>query len=303
VRTRPDRIEATFKEDLATLQGQSPVPQFQNRILAPGVLYAARKLLPASVKDTSVWYLARFLQAAISYVILYGVVVGITGSCLRALFAVGLVTYAYLWTTMSHHAEISSDFFDVGFAALMVGLALAERYYLLLLVVVLAAINRESAAFAGVISMCIAALRYGVTWREWPRFVPGLIYIPIAAAVVLGVRASLSPVPQMGQHLGVVDFVNNGRALFHPTGWLPMLAATVLAYAAVLWRLPSPWTADQRALFIATLICAVITFVLGIAYELRVWLPCWVILAMITVIGDRSQSDRDWLLGFLVRKR
>lgn len=145
-RVKSDKAEEAFHAELDTLRGRPELPQWQNRILAPALLSIARQLLPPSVAGRSVWYLSRFVEAALAYVVLYAVVLGITGGRLRALLAVGLVAYAYLWTTMSHPWEISNDFFDVMFTALIVGLALGERYVLLLLVVILAAMNRQSAA-------------------------------------------------------------------------------------------------------------------------------------------------------------
>lgn len=304
-RTKGETVQESFNVELDTLRGHPRIAQFQNRVLAPSLLLAVRETLPASVADKSVWYLLRFLSAAIAYVTVYWLVFRMTGGRLRALFTVALVSFAYLWTPMVHPWEYTSDFFDVMFTALIVALALAERHLLLLVVVVVAATNRESAAFAGVVSMCIAAARYGISWRQWPRFVPGAVFIAAAAAVVLGLRHGLAKGPDTGQEIGLFSMLwdlEHVRSLLHPTGALPMLFATALVFAVILWRLPRPWSVDQRGLLAATAICAAITFVFGIATELRVWLPCWTMLALLSVIGAQPQSDRQWLLGLIDRK-
>ena len=304
-RIKGETVGESFNAELDTLRGHPRIPQFQNRVLAPALVFAAREILPTSITDKSVWYLARFLSAALAYVTLYWLVVRMTGGRLRALLAVGLVSFAYLWTPMAHPWEYTSDFFDVMFTALIVALALAERHLLLLAVVVVAAMNRESAAFAGIVSICIAAARYGMSWRQWPRFVPGVACMAAAAAVVVGLRRGLAQVPAVDQEIGLLSMLGDPdhlRSLLQPTGVLPMLFATALVFGVVLWRLPSPWSADQRALLAASAICAAITLVLGIPTELRVWLPCWTILALLVVIGAEPQSDRQWLLGLVDRK-
>ena len=304
-RIKGETAQESFSVELETLQGHPRLPQFQNRVLAPALLFAAREILPASIADKSVWYLVRFLTAAIAWLTFYWLVLRMTGGRLRALFAVGLVSFAYLWTPMAHPWEYTSDFFDVMFMALIVALALAERHLLLLVVVVVAALNRESAAFAGVVSLCIAAARYGISWRQWPKFVPGVVYMGAAAAVVLGVRRGLARSPDASQEIGLLSMLGDPdhlRSLLQPTGVVPMLFATALVFAVVLWRLSRPWSTDQRALLAATAICTAITFVFGIPTELRVWLPCWTILTLLAVISAQPQSDRQWLLGLIDRK-
>jgi xanthine/uracil permease len=82
-----------------------------------------------------------------------------------------------------------------------------------------------------------------------------------------------------------------------------MFAATALVFFAVLRLMPRPWTADQKATMIAALVCALITTIFGIWTELRVWLPCWVMLSFTAVIGGSQLSDRDWLASLQQRKQ
>ena len=73
-----------------------------------------------------------------------------------------------------------------------------------------------------------------------------------------------------------------------------MVLASLLVFCVALARLPRPWTADQRGLLLAAVLCAIPTGVFGIAAELRIWLPCWTILAILIACG-REVSDRVWL--------
>lgn len=200
---------------------------------------------------------------------------------------------------MSHQWEHSSDFFDVLFVALFVGLALAERSVALGIAVVVASMNRESAAFAGGIWVCIIGMRYGFRWQLWRKFLPGVIYIGLAIGIIGGLRYGLSQEFHPRQLIGIQLTVQNWRWLLLPFGATPMFLATALPFAIVLWRLPRPWSAEQKGLFGAAIVAACITLIFGIAGELRVWLPCFVLLSMLAVIGSKKQSDRQWVLSVL----
>ena len=171
--------------------GRAP-PEFQNRLRGPGLLAALRALLPESVQPRSLWYLFSFLQAAIGFAVLYGAAFQLTGRKLASLLVVVLVAWAYAWTPVTHHIELTGDFFDIGFAALFVVCALGERWIALAVVVVLCALNLDSAAFAGLLAASVMASRYGIAPRCWPRIVLGLSRTVLGAAVVAGVRIGMA---------------------------------------------------------------------------------------------------------------
>ena len=285
---------------LRILEGRADLPEFQNRILAPALTALALKIAPAGLTDKSVWHLLRFLEAGFAYVLLYAAVLHTTGGRLRALMSVGLVTFAYLWTPMTDAGENPSDFFDIGFTALIVCLALAERPFALLLVVIVASTNRESAAFAGIVWIALAYMRYG--WRDLPKFLPALAYLIVSVSLVWGLRYGLAREFHPRQMLGAVESLNRWRAYFHPTGVTPMFMATAFFFFAVLRLMPRPWTAEQKATMGAAFVCALITGVFGIWTELRIWLPCWVMLSFTAVIGGNHLSDRDWLTSLQQRR-
>ena len=293
-RLRPETLEFMFKVELQTLQGISLYPEFQSRILPPAILSALRWLVPDTVADKSVWYLARFLQAVVSFLVLYAVVLAYSGSRLRSLVAVALVTFAYLWTPMTHPWEYTSDFFDILFVALIVHFVLAERVVGLLLVVALAACNRQSAAFSGLVWAAVMLMRYGLAPSHWIRFLPAGACVLVAMVVGFGLRYGLSQSFDSRQQIGLLTFLQHWRWMLHPTGVVPMVLASLLVFCVALARLPRPWTADQRGLLLAALLCAIPTGVFGIAAELRIWLPCWTILAILIACG-REVSDRVWL--------
>lgn len=294
-RLRAETLASTFQLELEALHGRARFPEFQNRLIAPGMLAFLRWLLPAGMPDRSVWYLDRLLQAALAYCVLYGVCLHLTRRRMAGLLAVALVTFAYVWTPMTHHLEYTSDFFDVIFAALIVACVLEERRTALALVVVVAALNRESALFAGVIWMTMVAVRHGIRMAPWRQYLLGVFYIALAAAVILAVRIGISEHYNPRQQLGILEFLVDIHIMLHPTGITPMLFFTSLLFGACLARLPRPWMPEQKGLLVAALICAVISGTFGIISELRVFLPCWVMLAIAIVITPRPQTDQEWI--------
>lgn len=297
MRLRADTLHELFQSELGTLFGRPFRPESQNRILPAGMLVLLRDIVPATISDKSVWFASRLFQAVLAYVVLYAVAFRLTGGRLRALAAVGLVGYFYIWTPLSHPWEYTSDFLDILFISAFVGLALDGRSYLLGFTVILAAMNRESAAFAGIIWAGLATVRYGPWPENWRRFVPAAFYVLLAATVVLGLRYVLGGALHP-QELGIVDVFVNWRWIRYPDGVLPMIAATLLALVVVLRGLPRPWTADQKGLFVGAIGCAVVSLVFGIVGELRVWLPCCTIVSLLAVIGAPGRSDQQWVASF-----
>ena len=128
VQIRSATLPTMLAAEFGTLHGHPAYPEFQNRILSPLMLTGLRKIFPASVSDKSVWFALRVVQACLAYLVLYWMVFRVTGGQLRALAATALVTFAYAWTPLSHPCEYTSDFLDILFVSLFVGLARAAAY-------------------------------------------------------------------------------------------------------------------------------------------------------------------------------
>ncbi len=84
----------TLAAQLRILEGRADIPEFQNRILVPALTALVLKIAPAGFTGKSLWHLLRFVEATLAYVAIYAAVCTTTGSRLRALLSVGLVTYA-----------------------------------------------------------------------------------------------------------------------------------------------------------------------------------------------------------------
>ena len=295
VQLRAATLPATLAVEFDTLRGHPAYPEFQNRILSPLMLVALRKIFPAGVSDKSVWFVMRVLQASLAFLVLYWMVFRITGGRLRALSATGLVTFAYAWTPLSHPWEYTSDFFDILFVSLFIGLALAERSIVLTFVVIVAAANRESAAFAGIIWLALATVRYGPWPEEWRRFAPGVFYLVLAAALVVALRVWLSADYQPRQVVGLWRALRAWHWILHPDGAFPLLIGMAVSFVALVRALPRPWTMDQVGLALTAAVVLVFSLIFGIFGELRVFLPVCVLLSFLAVMGANGRSDGEWL--------
>jgi hypothetical protein len=299
VQLRASTFPKVFAGELGIFEGTPLYPEFQNRILSPALLIALRKLFPADVSDKSVWFAFRVLQASMSFTMLYVVAFRLTDGRLRALAAVALVAFAYAWTPLSHPWEYPTDFFDILFMALIVGLALTERSIALGVVVIVAAMNRESAAFAGIVWMALAAMRHKPWLQKWRMFLPGVVYIALAALVIFALRVGLGGESPFRQEVGVVEAFAEWDWIRHPDGSLPLLICLLFAFVVLLRALPRPWNVDQKGLLLAAAGCALVSFTFGIIGELRVALPCVVILSLLAVCGASGRTDRDWVLSLV----
>ena len=295
VRLRLPLQDRVFADELATLQGHARRPEWQNRVMAPALLWLVREEAPANLGSAQVWAVTRFLEAAISFLAIYAIVLRLTGSRLRALVVVFLLTYAYVWTPLTLAYEMSSDFFDLMFTVAFAALALSRRFIVLAFTAVVAAANRESAAFGGLIWLGVASMRYPWRLSYWHKFLPGVICIALAAAVVIGLRYGLGGGQRLRQFLGIQVTINYWHRLLSPFGSMPGLLATGLVFVLVLRNLPKPWVAEQKGLLAAAIVCAAVTLTFGVLFELRILLPCWAILSVLAVIGSRELDDRQWL--------
>jgi hypothetical protein len=300
VQLRAATLPGTLVVELDALRGYPRYPEFQNRILSPLMQVALREIFPANVSDKSVWFALRVLQAGVAYLVLYWVAFGVTGGRLRALAATALVTFAYAWTPLSHPWEYTSDFLDILFMSLFIGLALAERSIVLTFVVIVAATNRESAAFAGVIWIALATVRYGPWPEQWRRFALGVFYIVLATTIAVALRVWLSADYKPGQNVGLWGALREWRWILHPDGAFPLLIAMAASFFALLRGVPRPWTTDQVGLGLAAATVLVFCLVFGIFGELRVFLPVCVLLSFVAVMGANGRSDKEWL-RFLAR--
>jgi hypothetical protein len=204
----------------------------------------------------------------------------------------GALAYGLVFT-FNHGWEHPTDFLDVAFFSVFLWLALQRRRALLALVVFLATLNHETAAFAGVIWFGLWGVEphLKLNWRE----------AAYSAALVIG-SYSISTAVKFwfggsGQSVG---YVINGYltisqfmdALRHPRpdAWPILLLAMVLPVSLWLWSNRAVVQGDVRKLVWVSLGIVVLSSPMAYWSELRsVFLaPLVIITFAATVAESRS---------------
>lgn len=267
-----------FGDDTSTLH------PFYNRILFPGMLKALSHGL--HVLSESQWYI--LLRIAT-------VTLGLGAfafTCLRslqltsrdfhlatALMAVSMIsTFGYPW-------EDPTDVLDVCAQSLSVLAALEGRFVLCLVLALFFACNRESAAYAGIVWFVLAPGP-----RSWPRRGAETVAISVASyAVAVVLRLVISST-------GTANWIPlsyNYHAFLlaiHPftfVNWLAVLLAVALMLSCCL---------DLKGLLVRKFAALAALFALpailfGYVEDLRVWLPCAVMLCF-AVAASRA-TDKE----------
>jgi len=266
------------------------LPAFQNRVLFPLALYAVTqsKLLDAN----DAFLLLRLLTAFLALATMWWAARGIS-NCSPKLAAGGALLLAFsLIFTFQFAWEHPTDLLDVFFVALMTLATVQKRLLLLLGIALVAALNRESAAFAGVLWAFCYALdeKRRVQFGEISRAVI-LIVAPYAAALALryafgGARAVGFSTQMVTALTSLQNDIKILTDYFTPFNWLTLAIALFippLLWLAVNWR-TTIWL--QRRLVYAALFLILISFLFGIVSELRIFIPSVVILVLMGVWSE-----------------
>jgi hypothetical protein len=184
----------TIRQQMAILAGQdfelNGVPTYfgslQNRVLFPLALKAVSSVgQPLSMSQ---WYLALRLTTAVGAALLVWWLLRSQAGARPKLAAVGLGVLAYeMVFTFNHGWEHPTDFPDVALTTLWLWAVLKRRHWAAVAVAAVGALNRESAAFAGVVWVVL----YGVTERfrlRLPEVAFGTFLSGAAYACVLAAR-------------------------------------------------------------------------------------------------------------------
>ncbi|HEX4143139.1 MAG TPA: hypothetical protein VHY91_06285 [Pirellulales bacterium] len=292
-RLRANTTHEMIAAAYGALHGEPGGPEFQNRLIFPVLMTAGRAALPASVSDVNLWKGLRLLTALVGFASAFACMRAISGSWFRATIGCVLLGYGYLWTVCTHGHEHSSDFLDLAFIAVFVWLALRGRYGWLAAVTVLASFNRESAAFSGLIVIGLAMARHGLAPAAWKGFAIGGCNVALALITVTAAR-SLYRGPAIYQHVGLSDVIENWRCALMPYGPATILLAMLAPLTLIYYNFRGSFSTRQRGLLLGCLGCFLVTVVFGILFELRVLLPCYLILICVLVLDESSGDDQSW---------
>src|SRR5258708_7911529 len=171
---RQDYRQESMEMERAILRGQPfhssghvvYAAPWQNRILFPAILELGIHL---GIFTPTGWYLLLRLLFCVAMFAVFWLTLRTNALADFKLAGAGMLLLAYCFVlTFTTPYGMTSDFPDAMFAAIFIVLSLRRKRWLLLIVSILAAANRESSAFAGVIWFFM----YGVddnrkiNWKE-----------------------------------------------------------------------------------------------------------------------------------------
>lgn len=266
--------------------GIDPTLPFYNRILFPGLHAALAHLLP--VLSGGQWYIVLRIASFEAAFAIFALV------CYRslkvpfqdfaraaALLAVATIaTFGFGW-------EDPSDAIDMATLSLGVLCALEKRFVLCLALGVFFASNRESAAYVGIVWYFLSPQPPGR--GPWRVAVEGFVICAASYATTLGLRFAISETGR-SNWIGLshnLDALIQEIREFTPINTLPILLALVVTLSANL-------TLRNRLARRFVLLAAVFVIpglLFGHLRELRVFLPCLVMLCFAVAAGKPGQSS------------
>jgi hypothetical protein len=270
------------------------LPQFQSRVLFPLLLNGVTKMQVMS--DSQSFTFLRITTAFTAYLIFLLICTQVEGMPVKtAGLGAGVLAYALVFT-FNHPFEHPTDFLDVAFFCTFLGFALQKRRAALALIVFLATLNHQTAAFAGVIWFLLWGLgepQLKLKWRE----------VAYSGALVIGSYAISTAVKYWFGGKGLsVGYVINGwltipqlvHALRHPGpyAWPILLVAMVLPVSLWLWSNRALIRGDIRRLVWASLLIVALSSPIAFWMELRsVFLAPIVIATFAATVAEYRSGD------------
>jgi hypothetical protein len=281
------------------IDGQEKVlPQFQSRVLFPILLKSLTETHLMS--DSQSFIFLRLTTAFIAYLIFLLVCIHVEEMPVKtAGLGAGVLAYALVFT-FNHGWENPTDFLDVAFFSTFIGLALLRRRTMFLLAVLLATLNHQTAAFAGVVWFCL----WGLDERELLK--PKWREVAFSGALVVGSYSVSTAVKFLfggsGQTVGyeingwmtIPEFANFLR---HPTpyGWPVLLVAMVLPVILWLWSNRAFVQGDVRQLVWASLCIVVLSSPIAYWTELRSVFLAPVVIAIFAATAAEARLQRKFV--------
>jgi hypothetical protein len=266
---------------------------WQNRVLFPSVLELG---IHFGILTAGEWYVLLRLLFCVAMFAVFWLALRTDAKADIKLAGTGLLLLSYcLVLTFTTPYGMTSDFPDATFAVIFIVLSLRRKRWLLLPVSVLAAVNRESSAFAGVIWLFM----YGIDdtrrihWKEvcysaWIT-ISSLIFVLLLRYGFGGSKAITSHT----QRLPIaVNFHELKTLVLHPTpfSWAGLIFATILP--VIMWILSNreSLTLTQKRLLGTACAIAFVSLLFGYVGEPRIFIPSIVITIFVAVWAEATHK-------------
>lgn len=261
-------------------EAHSTVHPFYNRILFPALLLGAWQGI--GLFSEGQWYILLRIASCLFGLGAFAWVCrqSLQASLTRTQFATALMAMATI-TAFVFPWEDPTDVIDLGAQALAVAAALGGRFGLCLAVALLFAINRESAAYAGITWFILAPP------RPVPRRGLETVVICVASyALALGARAMISNTGAQNWWAlpHNIETLWLSIRTFGIVGWLGVLVGVTLFLSACV-----DFSTPLATRFVAlALLFAVPGLLFGWFEDVRVFLPCFVMACFAVAAGKEA---------------
>ena len=249
----------------------SDQPEFRNRVLFPIVMIGVARVTGLDLREA--FLLVRWLSALLCFGTFVWFSITMTGNDMSTSTLAAALLALFFVASFNHPWEHPTDFPDATAMILGAWAAIRRRLLPAIVVTAIAAANRESAVFIGVVWMAVTS--HDPT-RRVTAVIQGAAMIAVALSVTFALRRffgipgaralnSVAENPVMPMLLGAIQ---------HPfLSWAMMLAASLgptLAVIAVRWR---RFSADSRRLILTAGVVAAVSLIVGAPNELRIMTP------------------------------
>jgi len=203
-------------------------------------------------------------------------------------FGTGLLAYMMI-ITFETPWVIPTDFPEITFTIIILWATIRRHKLYLFIFSILSCVNRESSLFASVLWVFLNGIksRFKPLWREfiYAGFVlcAGLTTTSIVRNITTGKSLVINPI--LGPKtfiMGLKEFYNNPHIFSEPT------LGVVLVIPAILWIAKNGKKLDffLWRLLLSAIVMGIISGYVGVFFELRVYIPIYVILAFVATAAE-----------------
>jgi len=266
----------------------SDVPEFRNRVLFPFVMVGVVRA--TGLRDGEAFLLVRWLSAALCFGTLLWFAIVVAGNDLAASALAASLLALFFVVSFNHPWEHPTDFPDATAMVLGAWAAIRRRVWPAVIIAAIAAANRESAAFIGVLWIAVTTLDDD---SRLTRVMQGLAIVLVAVSVALALRVVFD---MRGARVVNRIAANSVSAMLATAADRPFLSWPMLLVASLapaLAVIGATWprvSAVGRRIIAAGLGVAAASLVVGSPEEIRIIAPAATMLVCGLAVSEVPDS-------------
>ena len=249
----------------------SDVPEFRNRVLFPFVMVGVVRA--TGLRDGEAFLLVRWLSAALCFGSLLWFAIVVAGNDVAASALAASLLALFFVVSFNHPWEHPTDFPDATAMVLGAWAAIRRRVWPAVIIAAIAAANRESAAFIGVLWIAVTTLDDD---SRLTRVMQGMAIVLVAVSVTLALRLVFD---MRGARVVNRIAENSVSAMLASAAdrpfmsWPMLLVASLAPALAVIGATWPRVSAVGRRIIVAGLGVAAASLVIGSPEEIRIIAP------------------------------